>query len=177
VTIQYRQPTEHDIDEISRLHVLCWQQAYAGILPEEYLKTLSIHDRAEGWRNTINDPEVFKLIACADHRIVGFVSAGPARDDAITHGDGEIYTIYNHRDFYRRGIGRNFLARAAEFWLTRSGRSLVVLFIAANAQAELFYSSLGGHHVHESVFDIAGITIGEKGRAFVNLAELAALTP
>jgi GNAT superfamily N-acetyltransferase len=177
VTIQYRQPTEHDIDAISRLHVLCWQQAYEGILPEEYLKTLSVDDRAKGWRDTIGDPEVFKSIACVNQRIVGFVSAGPARDDAIAYGDGEIYAIYNHRDFYRRGIGRNFLARAAEFWLTRGGRSLVVLFIAANTQAELFYSSLGGHHVHEGVFDIAGMTIGEKGIVFRNLAELAAFTP
>jgi ribosomal protein S18 acetylase RimI-like enzyme len=175
--IAFRQPTLADIDGLAALHVLCWQQAYEDILPTEYLKTLSVDDRAKGWRDTIGDPQVFKLIACDGQRIVGFVSAGPARHDAVAHGDGEIYAIYNHRDFYRRGIGRNFMARAAEFWLTRDGRSLVVLFIAANSQAESFYTSLGGCRVYDGLFDIAGMNIGEKGIVFRDLPELAALTP
>ncbi len=176
MTIHYCQPNEQDIDEISRLHVLCWQQAYAGILPDEYLKTLSVDDRAKGWRDTISDPEVFKLIAVFDGRIVGFVSAGPARENATTYGDGEIYTIYNHRDFYRKGIGRNFLARAAKFWLARGGSSLGVLFIGENKQAEVFYQSLGGIHVWEGIFEIGGVRVKDKAQAFYDLRQLAGTT-
>jgi GNAT superfamily N-acetyltransferase len=176
VTIQYRQPTEHDIDEISRLHVLCWQQAYEGILPEEYLKTLSADDRVKEWRDTIDDPEVFKLIASDGERIVGFVSAGSARDNVAAYGDGEIYAIYNHRDFYRKGIGRNFLARVAKFWLAKGGCSLVVLFIGANKRAEVFYQSLGGIHVWEGLFEIGGVHVTDKAQAFYDLTQLTGAT-
>jgi GNAT superfamily N-acetyltransferase len=179
--IAFRRPHEDDIKALPALHVLCWQQAYAGILPKEYLETLSVDDRAKGWRDTISDPEVFKLVACDDQRIVGFVTAGPARDNAVAYGDGEIYAIYNHSDFYynhsdfyRKGIGRNFLARAAEFWLAKGGRSLVVLFIGANTQAEMFYQSLGGIHVWEGLFEIGGVSVSDKAQAFYDLAQLAA---
>ncbi len=115
MAIIYRTPTEADIPELANLHVLCWQQSYAAILPAEYLKNLSIEQRAEGWCATINDPEVFSLVACEGERIVGFVTAGPARTNLRELqglGDGEVYAIYNHSDFYRRVL-------AADFWWKR----------------------------------------------------------
>ena len=174
MTLHYRTATLDDVDELSRLHVLCWQQAYEGLLPAEFLRDLSVEQRAASWRLTVADPEAFVLVACVHNQIVGFVSCGPSRKVAASYGDGEIYAIYIYRDHYRKGIGRRFMAEAAKFWLAKGGQSLVVMFIAANAQAESFYQSLGGVQVWEGVFEIAGIPVPDKAHAFDNLAALAA---
>jgi ribosomal protein S18 acetylase RimI-like enzyme len=173
VTLHYRTPTLDDVDELSRLHVLCWQQAYEGLLPEEFLRDLSVEQRAASWRLTVANPGAFVLVACFQDKIAGFVSCGPSRKEAASFGDGEVYAIYIHRDHYRKGIGRRFMAEAAKFWLAKGGRSLVVMFIAANAQAELFYQSLGGVKVWEGMFEIAGIPVPDKAHVFNNLAELS----
>ena len=173
MTLHYRTATLNDVDELSRLHVLCWQQAYEGLLPAEFLRDLSVEQRAASWRLSVADPEVFTMVACAHDQIAGFVSCGPSRKEAASYGDGEIYAIYIHRDHYRKGIGRRFMAEAAKFWLAKGGQSLVVMFIAANAQAESFYQSLGGVQVWEGIFEIAGIPVPDKAHVFDNLAALA----
>ncbi len=66
------------------------------------------------------------------------------------------------------------MASAARFWLLKGGCKLIVLFIAANAQAEAFYTSLGGTQVHEGTFGLAGMTVPEKSMIFTDLARLAA---
>jgi len=174
VTLHYRTSTPDDVDELSRLHVLCWQQAYEGLLPAEFLRGLSVEQRAASWRLTVADPEALVLVACVQDQIVGFVSCGPSRKEAVSYGDGEIYAIYIHRDYYRKGIGSRFMAEAAKFWLAKGGHSLVVMFIAANAQAESFYHSLGGVQVWEGMFEIAGIPVPDKAHVINNLIELAA---
>ena len=172
--LYYRTPTLDDVDDLSRLHVLCWQQAYEGLLPAEFLRDLSVEQRAASWRLTVADPETFVLVACVHNQVVGFVSCGLARKEAASYGDGEIYAIYIHRDYYRKGIGRRFMADAAKFWLAKGGHSLVVMFIAANAQAESFYQSMGGVQVWEGMFEIAGIPVPDKAHVINNLPALAA---
>jgi ribosomal protein S18 acetylase RimI-like enzyme len=176
--ITYRAPTLADIAEIAALHVLCWQQAYAGIFPDDFLRDLSVQKRAEGWHRSLADDEVISVIACDGEKVVGFVSAGPVRDE---HGnmaaisDGEIYAIYNHADYYRLGIGRALVAQVAAQWMARSGRSLLVLFVAQNLRAEAFYRSLGGKPAYRGPLKIAGIEVDDVGYVFSDLAALIPL--
>jgi hypothetical protein len=65
------------------------------------------------------------------------------------------------------------MAEAAKFWLGKGGHSLVVMFIAANAQAESFYQSMGGVQVWEGLFEIAGIPVPDKAHVINNLTALA----
>lgn len=114
------------------------------------------------------------MVTCIDNQIAGFVSCGPSRKEAASYGDGEIYAIYIHRDYYRKCIGRRLMAEAAKFWLAKGGHSLVVMFIAANAQAESFYQSMGSVQVWEGMFEIGGVSVPDKAHVISNLAALAA---
>ena len=176
MSITFDEPTLADVEEIARVHVQCWQESYANILPDEFLRSLSIDARIEQWRQTVSDPQVFKLVACNAGRIVGFVSCGPASDGAGKGADGEILAIYILKAYHGRKIGRTLIAAAARFWVSKGGRNLIVLFMADNSQAAAFYEALGGVQVYEGSFEIAGTVIADKGHLFNNLAELAAHT-
>jgi ribosomal protein S18 acetylase RimI-like enzyme len=176
LSIAFDEPTLADVEEISRVHVQCWQESYAGLLPDEFLKNLSIDARIAQWRQTVSDPQVFTLVAREAERIVGFVSCGPARESAAKGADGEIFAIYILKAYHGRKFGRALIAAAARFWLSKGGRKLIVLSMAGNIQAAAFYQALGGVEVYEGSFEIAGTRIADKGHIFNNLAELAAQT-
>ncbi len=46
-----------DATGIAEVHVLTWQCAYRGQIPDSYLDGLSIEKRTEGWREQIKLPE------------------------------------------------------------------------------------------------------------------------
>ena len=143
-------------------------------MPDEFLKNLSIDAKIEQWRQTVSNPQVFKLVAREAGRTVGFVSCGPAREGASKGADGEILAIYILKAYHGRRIGRALIAAAARFWLSKGGHSLIVLSIAGNYQATAFYEALGGVQVYEGSFEIAGTMVADQGHLFNNLAELAA---
>ena len=176
MSIAFDEPTLADAEEIARVHVQCWQESYADLLPDEFLKNLSVDAKIEQWRQTVSHPQVFKRIAREAGRIVGFVSCGSAREDAAKKADGEIFAIYVLKTYQGRRIGRSLIAAAARFWLSKGGRKLIVLFMAGNTQASAFYEALGGVQVYEASFEIAGTRMAEKGHLFSNLADLAAQT-
>ena len=174
MSIVFDEPTLADAEEIARVHVQCWQEAYAELLPDEFLKNLSADARVAQWRNAISDPDVFVRVAREAGRIVGFVSCGPARDGEAKGADGEIFAIYILKAYHGQKIGRSLIAAAARFWLSKGGRNLIVLSMAGNNQASAFYEALGGVQVYEGSFEIAGVPMADKGHLFNKLAELAA---
>lgn len=173
MSIVFDEPVLTDAEEIASVHVQCWQESYADLLPAEFLKNLSVDAKIGPWRQTISDPQVFKRVARDAGRIVGFVSCGPVREGAAKGADGEIFAIYILKAYHGRKIGRSLIAATARFWLSEGGRNLIVLSMAGNTQATAFYEALGGVQVYEGSFAIAGTRMADKGHLFNNLAELA----
>ena len=174
MSIEFEDPVLADAEEIARVHVQCWQESYADLLPTEFLRKLSADARVAQWRKTISDPDVFVRIARDAGRIVGFVSCGAAREDAAKEADGEIFAIYIIKACHGRRIGRTLIAAAARFWHSKRGRTLIVLSMASNKQAAAFYEALGGVQDYEGSFEIAGTVMAERRHLFHNLAVLAA---
>ena len=89
-------PVPADAEEIGRLHVRVWQEAYAGLMPAEYLAGLDSADRVKMWRTVLtqrgapplgdepDDVTTRPRTRAARHRssgaIIGIATAGPARD-------------------------------------------------------------------------------------------------
>ena len=170
----FDEPTLADAEEIARVHVQCWQESYADLLPAEFLRKLSADARIAQWRKAISDPDIFVRVARDAGRIVGFVSCGSAREDAAKEADGEIFAIYILKAYHGRRIGRALIAAAARFWRSKGGRDFIVLSMTGNTQATAFYEALGGVQVYEGSFEIAGTVMAERGHLFNNLTALAA---
>ena len=129
---------------IAEVHVLSWQAAYRGQVPDSYLEGLSIAKRELTWTKILKDQMRGVLVAEDETRIVGFASFGPVRDeDENRLLTGEIYSIYVLEDFWNRGIGSTLMANSLTA-LERDGfGSVKVWVLETNQRARSFYEKFG----------------------------------
>jgi ribosomal protein S18 acetylase RimI-like enzyme len=144
-----RDATTADAREIAAVHVATWQDAYAGLLPADFLAGLDVKQRAENWHKRISDPpdRGFVLVYERLGRVRGFVSGGPSRDGAARAGGpseiGEVYAIYVDPACQGQGAGTRLLEAAAR-WLAEAGFNEASLWVLAeNHSSRRFYESCG----------------------------------
>ena len=102
-----------DAEAIARVHVYGWQEAYAGLLPDDFLAGLGRtldrrRDFWEGLARSLSRRDAF-FVAEVGGEIVGFAHGGHSRD----HPDenvGEVTAIYLRQAHWGRGIGRRLFA-------------------------------------------------------------------
>lgn len=124
------------------MNVRSWQQAYRGLLPDEYLDGLRAEDRAARYTfHLVGPTHPATSVAVEDGVIRGFVTTGPARDEA--ENVGAIYALYVDRDCCGRGFGRVLIA-SARSRLVRHGFTEALLWVlTGNERAERFYRADG----------------------------------
>jgi ribosomal protein S18 acetylase RimI-like enzyme len=130
--LEIRPATSADVRAIAAVHVASWQDAYAGIVPDEEIAKRDVDTRAEQWKELVGNA----IVAVADDgAVVGFAAAEPRT--------GEIRAIYIAPQRTRSGIGTKLL-HAAHERLRRAGRTEAHLWVlAANEPARAFYAAHG----------------------------------
>jgi GNAT superfamily N-acetyltransferase len=144
LTIQ--QATVDDAATIARLHVRGWQWGYRGILPKDFLASLSAEAREPKWRAQLEQASpACTWIAIEDDVPVAFVTYGPARDSDLSPstGSAEIYAIYEEEAVAGTGIGRALMAHAMKELRSRGYELAVLWVLEANSRARRFYE-IGG---------------------------------
>lgn len=138
-----RAAVPEDALAIATIHVSAWQSAYRGIVPDEYLDSLSIEQRASGWRQILSQNPEDVWVALEDNTILGWISAAASRDSDAGPATGEIWAIYVAPEHWRSGIGR-MLCEGAEQRLGKQGMDEVTLWVLRDNQHALrFYESRG----------------------------------
>lgn len=158
-----RPATIGDADEVAAVLVASWREAYAGLLPAEFLAELDVAARAEQLRQMLSAGSVTILVADQAERIVGFASVGPALDGA--RGEGALYAIYVDPPSWGTGIGHR-LHEAALQALREQGFAEVGLWVLRdNARAITFYQRHGWSLDGRSQIDryFAGLELDEVG--------------
>jgi len=137
-----RLATVEDAETIATIHVRTWQTVYEGIVPAQYLASLSIQERTNLWRRVVSEQRGTVFLAVAPHGEVGFISFGPSRDK-----DGkkkaEIYAIYVLPEFWHRGIGRELLDEAERSIKDNHFIALTLWVLEKNTLARRFYHARG----------------------------------
>ncbi|HEV2376067.1 MAG TPA: GNAT family N-acetyltransferase [Streptosporangiaceae bacterium] len=133
-----------DAVQIARVHVDSWRAAYAGLMPDDVLASLSVERRAEGWRHLLAArPPHCGLIAIRGSTAVGFAYVGPCRDEGCPADAGELMAIYVRPDAWGNGWGA-VLHRAALSGLSAAHFPVAVLWVLeANARAHAFFARQG----------------------------------
>jgi len=124
--------------EISKIYEESWKFAYHGIIPNDYLDSIS-----EGrWMPNL-DCQGRNTLVCVDNsRIVGTSSFCKSRFEQF-QGWGEVISIYLLPDYIGKGYGR-ILMKAALSELKRQGYGEVFLWVLEeNTRARVFYERFG----------------------------------
>jgi len=115
-------PTRDDLDELGRVHVQVWREAYAGLLPVEYLAGLDPTFGPRRWRERFGTtPEVSWWLARDEEGIAGMATSGPSRDDDAPV-PFELYAINVLRRAHGTGLADALMAqvvgdRPAYLWV------------------------------------------------------------
>jgi ribosomal protein S18 acetylase RimI-like enzyme len=105
-------PTLDDLDEMGRVHVRVWQEAYAGLMPADYLAGLDPTSGPARWRDRIENPSgVTWWLARDEQGIVGMATSGTPRDDDAPT-PLELYAINVLSRAHGTGLADDLMARA-----------------------------------------------------------------
>lgn len=140
-----------DATAAARCQVDCWREAYGALVEPARLDAVCDLDRRVArWQRfaTLAPP---RLLAYDAEQVVGFVGAGPGRDDDLDLST-ELYALYVRAARYGTGLGAALVDRAigdapAYLWM-----------FEGNTRAERFYAKHGfsadGARKHDTVFGL-----------------------
>jgi len=132
-----------DARAVAEIHVRAWCVAYQGIIPAEFLASLSVEQREAMWRNSIKNGMPDLQVARTEGRIVGFAASGPCRDAGAAPRDGEIWAIYVEPSYWSTGVGRTLWLNARERLRSQGYERASLWVLAKNARAIRFYRAAG----------------------------------
>ena len=176
-----------DAAAIGAVHVAAWRSAYPGILPDDYLRRLSVprqaayYDRAirAGDRACMSPPPRGSSSArrAARPRIVGFATGGPARaaPPQPRSAEGEIETLYVLDDWRERGHRPPADARRGRASGGAGCRS-AFLWVLRDNPSRWFYQRLGGRPVAEATIQVGGAPVAQTAYVWDPIEKLVQAT-
>jgi GNAT superfamily N-acetyltransferase len=134
--VVYRAASQQDAQQIAPMHLSCWHEAYAGLVPQRCLDDLDAQDRVAQWRGRLERQEDATTIAVHDGRVVGLTTVGPAQT-ALPLAPEELRSLYVVRDMWGRGLGKQLLQHAL------ADRPASLWVFEGNERARRFYARTG----------------------------------
>ncbi|MFK9090879.1 N-acetyltransferase family protein [Bacillus salipaludis] len=148
-----------DAKEIAKVHVDSWRTTYAGIVPEEYLNSLSYESREQLWKSSIPKGGVY-IARNLEGQIIGFISGGKERTGKYSDYIGELYAIYILKEYQSKGLGRFLIKPLIEELLLQNISTMLVLVLEDNS-SRFFYEALGAEKIDTIEVEFAGKKVKE----------------
>jgi ribosomal protein S18 acetylase RimI-like enzyme len=132
VTWTIERPVLEDLEEMGRVHVQVWREAYAGLMPDDYLAALDPTAGPRRWRQRLESSEACWRLARDETGIVGLATSGPGRDhDAPV--PLELYAINVLRRAHGTGLADDLLGhvigrRAAYLWVLEGNERAMAFY-------------------------------------------------
>jgi len=152
-----------DAPQIAEIHVRSWQEAYAGIVPADYLASLSVERYEANWRENLAKGEPEVAVAVEGEAVLGWLGFGRSRDDDAAPVVAEIWAVYVNPSQWRRGVGRHLWEHAKRVLRERGFGSVTLWVLSENQRAAEFYAAVGFEIESSSKkhFDIGGRSLAE----------------
>ena len=128
--------TDEEIRGKAYVHYQSWQEAYRGIVDQEYLDALSLEkclQTAYRWPDNM-------IVAKDGASVIGFVGCGKYRNEELEN-TGEVFAIYILPEYYGRGVGYRLMQAALS--QLKEFRQVAVWVLKENKRAIRFYERCG----------------------------------
>lgn len=165
-----RRAVAADAGAIARVHVDSWRSTYAGIVPEEFLASLNLDDRAEMWGRMLAAEDGLMFVAQEEAAVFGFCCGGKLREDLDSY-DAELYAIYLLRENQGKGVGHG-LFQALVASLLEAGYAGMALWVLKDNPAARFYEHLGGKQIASKQINIGGANLEEVAYGWPKLEDV-----
>jgi GNAT superfamily N-acetyltransferase len=155
--VQLRYATIDDLKALVTVHYNSWHATYDHMLPGAYCAKNSAEHLEKYWYKFFaKHDDRFALIAMDDNVPVGFITAGPIKQQIEQEGtwwssteyDCELYKLYVLPEYQGRGIGKLLLKTAFEKLYAQGYRKAIVRVFAQNTGAIGFYAHCLGMPLH-----------------------------
>lgn len=135
--IRYMSSTDDKLS-ISKIYAESWKYAYRGMIPQDYLDSIS-----EGqWVSYLSNPDRKTLLCLENDIMIGTSSFSNSRSEQF-EGWGEIISIYLLPEYIGKGYGRQ-LIEFAVLELKKLGYDNIFLWVLEeNSKARRFYEKAG----------------------------------
>ena len=127
--------TPEEVEGKSLVHWKTWREAYDDLLPAEFQETMTL-EKCRFFSQKY--PENI-LIAMDGKQVVGFISYGNFRDEAIQAG--EIIALYVLKDYYGKGVSEQLMHAA--FVALDHFSEIYLWVLKDNKRAIAFYQKIG----------------------------------
>ena len=127
--------TSEEIEGKSLVHWQTWREAYDNLLPAEFQETMTL----EKCRFFSQKYPENTLIAMDGKKVIGFISYGNFRDEAIQAG--EIIALYVLKDYYGKGVSEQLMHAA--FVALDQFSEIYLWVLKDNKRAIAFYQKMG----------------------------------
>jgi len=138
-----REARSEDARRIAEIHVRAWQEAYRGLMPDDFLAGLSVDARAERWRETLARGDRTVIVAEDGGIVTGWAIGGESRDGDAPPRTAEVYAINIDPGAWRRGAGRLLMQDASARFRSAGYDRVTLWVLERNEAARRFYSTLG----------------------------------
>jgi GNAT superfamily N-acetyltransferase len=153
-----------DVAALAWVRSASWRAAYRGIIPERTLARTAELDLSR-MRRAVSDRRFGQSVWVAhdpDGTIFGYTWSGPQVDRTCAPFLGEIYELYLHPAWQRRGIGRRLLVHTV--WdLVGRGLNPAMLWVLAENTARDFYAACGAVALGQRRVDVGGRVTSKLG--------------
>lgn len=139
-----RTACDEDARSVAQVHVACYQRAYKGLIPDSYLRNLSVDRQQQFFQRAIAERFEEIVVIEEEGSVLGEMAIGPCRDENMkAESAAEIWGIYISPDHWRKGFGKA-LAQWAIRQLRSRGHKVVTLWVLeGNVAARAFYEAMG----------------------------------
>ena len=148
-----------DRNEISRIYEESWKYAYRGIIPRDYLESIS----SGRWANRLDTAGWNTMVCIENGRCIGTSSFCKSRFEKYPDS-GEVISIYFLPEFTKKGYGRLLLSAVLDELKRMGFREVFLWVLEDNAPARGFYEKLGFTKTEDYLSDnIGGKDLREVG--------------
>ena len=145
MSIVIRRVLVEEADELAKCHIKCWQAAYKGIIPDDFLDKMmsNLEQTTERFIKGINESSGDEYCCVTlDGKMVGKLGFSMCRDEDKTHA-GEIHAIYLLPEFWDKGYGRRMMEHSLEKLKEMGCHEVVIWVLEENIRARMFYEKFG----------------------------------
>ena len=132
-----RQAREEDVMQIAEILVEDWQNAYRGIIEDDYLDTLSAEQR---YGIEIRRYPKF-TVAAENDEVLGYAWNETTEDEET---DCEIIALYVRHSKRKRGIGRALMQHSMDCFRKAGKKKMIIWCLRENHESRKFYEKMGG---------------------------------